>query len=89
MDIKIRDVDPVAINKIDEYAAAKHMSRNSYLKMYIENLAVSNEVAEIEDKYTNLVNLLSERLEQANDIIAENNYIIEKLSGGHECPPLE
>ena len=39
MDIKVRNVDPVAIKKIDELAKAKGISRNEYLKKYISQIA--------------------------------------------------
>jgi plasmid stability protein len=78
MEIKIRNVDPVLVNKIN-IAAKKHkLSREAYLrKMLTQIILIDNN--EIEDKYVNLVNILSERLEQANDIIEKNTYVIEKM----------
>ena len=58
MDIKVRNVDPVAIKKIDELAKAKGISRN---------------------KYSNLVNAVVDRLEQANDVIRENSMLLENI----------
>ena len=79
MDIKVRDVDPVAIAKIDDLAKKKGISRNEYLKKQIDKFAVMKEVEEIENKYSNLVNTLVDRLEQSNDIIHENSKVLEKI----------
>lgn len=40
MDIKIRNLDVVIVKKIDEMAKKKGMSRNEFLKLYVENLAL-------------------------------------------------
>lgn len=39
MEIKVRNVDVVAVKKIDELAKKKKLSRNEYLKLHIEKLA--------------------------------------------------
>lgn len=84
MEVKIRGVDPVIVKKIDELAKRQHMSRNEYLKKWINGMSVVEDVARLDERYSELVNLLAERLEQANDVIATNNLILEKIAGGHE-----
>lgn len=79
MNISVRDIDPVAIKKIDEQAKKKGISRNEYLKKYISSIAVIKETEDIENKYTNLVNAVVDRLEQANDVIKENSLMLEKI----------
>lgn len=79
MDIKVRNVDPVAIKKIDELAKAKGISRNEYLKKYISQIAAMKEMKEVENKYSNLVNAVVDRLEQANDVIKENSMLLENI----------
>lgn len=79
MDIKVRNVDPVAIKKIDELAKAKGISRNEYLKKYISQIAAMKEIKEVENKYSNLVNAVVDRLEQANDVIRENSMLLENI----------
>lgn len=79
MDIKVRNVDPVAIKKIDELAKAKGISRNEYLKKYISQIAAMKEMEEVENKYSNLVNAVVDRLEQANDVIRENSMLLENI----------
>ena len=79
MDIKVWNVDPVAIKKIDELAKAKGISRNEYLKKYISQIAAMKEMKEVENKYSNLVNAVVDRLEQANDVIRENSMLLENI----------
>ena len=79
MDIKVRNVDPVAIKKIDELAKAKGISRNEYLKKYISQIAAMKEMKAVENKYSNLVNAVVDRLEQANDVIRENSMLLENI----------
>lgn len=79
MDVCIRKVDPVAIKKIDELAKRKGISRNEYLKKHIEQMAIIKDISETEDKYTNLVETVVDRLEQANDIIQENSIMLKRV----------
>ena len=81
MNISVRDIDPVAIKKIDELAKKKCISRNEYLKNQISKIAVMKETEEVEDKYSNLVNVIVDRLEQSNDVIRENSVLLEKIRG--------
>ncbi len=81
MNISVRDIDPVAIKKIDELAKKKGISRNEYLKNQISKIAVMKETEEVEDKYSNLVNVIVDRLEQSNDVIRENSVLLEKIRG--------
>ncbi len=39
MEIKVRNVDPVVVKKIDEMAKEKGISRQEFLKIQIETLA--------------------------------------------------
>lgn len=83
MDVKIRGVDPVIIRKIDELAKKRHMSRNEYLRHCLNRYAIVQDVADLDSRYAELVTLLAERLEQANDVIETNSLILQQLSGGH------
>lgn len=83
MEVKIRGVDPVVVKKIDELAKRQHMSRNEYLKRSLSGYAVLQDVTDLNSKYTELVNILAERLTQANDVIEANSLILEKIIGGH------
>ena len=79
MNISLRNIDPVAIKKIDELAKKKGISRNEYLKMYIQQIAIIKDINEMDNKYSNLVDAITDRLEQANDVIHENNVMMERM----------
>ena len=83
MEIKIRNVDPVVVTKLDELARKQHLSRNEYLKKIVSRCAVVQDVIDLDKKYADLVNVLAERLEQAADVIATNTEILEKIIVGH------
>lgn len=80
-EIKIRGVDPVIVKKIDEMARKHGMSRNEYLKRSISRFAVIQDVADLDSKYSELVNILLERLEQTYDVIETNSILLEKIQG--------
>lgn len=81
-EVKIRGLDPVIVKKIDELAKAKDMSREEYLRKYISRIAIVNDIESVEDKYTNLVNVIVDRLEQATDVIENNSIIINEIVRG-------
>ena len=83
MEVKIRDVDPVIVKKIDEMAKRKNMSRNSFLKHCLSRFAIVQDVTDLDQKYSALVDILSDRLQQENDVIAANTEILETIAGGH------
>ena len=83
MEIKIRNVDPVVVTKLDELARKQHLSRNEYLKKIVSRCAVVQDVIDLEKKYADLVNVRAERLEQAADVIATNTENKKKIIGGH------
>lgn len=87
MEIKIRNVDPVVVTKLDELARKQHLSRNEYLKKIVSRCAVVQDVIDLDKKYADLVNVLAERLEQAADVIATNTEILEKIIGGSFLTP--
>ncbi len=81
MEIKIRNADPVIVKKIDGLAKKHHMSRNQYLLRCLSRYATVQDVEELDSKYANLIDLLAQRLEQANDVIESNSILLEKITG--------
>lgn len=51
MEIKVRNIDPVAVKKIDELARSKKLSRNEFLKIYLEKLSVLDNLNENERRF--------------------------------------
>lgn len=66
MEIKIRNVDPVAVKKIDEMAKRKKISRQEYLKTLVEKIAYDKEVSE---KEARLEMVISKNTELMGDMI--------------------
>lgn len=79
-EIKIRNLDPVILKKIDETAKKKNLSREEYLRRYLTKISELEDVFQLDEKYANLVAVLSDRMEQANEIIEVNTMILEKVS---------
>lgn len=79
MDIKIRNVDPMIVKRINERAAKHGLSREEYLRRLLTKTAIIDDVASIEQKYDVIINVLMERFEQANDVIAQNTAVIERI----------
>ncbi|MGH1288360.1 hypothetical protein [Bacillus toyonensis] len=55
MNLKIRDIDPVALKKIDEIAKEKGISRQKFLKAQIEMLAFFQQQNKREMELENLI----------------------------------
>lgn len=79
-EIKIRNLDPVILKKIDEMAKKKNLSREEYLRRYLTKISELEDVIQLDEKYRNLVSVLSDRMEQANEIIEVNSMLLEKVS---------
>ncbi len=79
MDIKIRNVDPMIVKRINESAAKHGLSREEYLRRLLTKTAIIDDVSSMEQKYGVLINSLMERLEQANDVIALNTAVLERI----------
>lgn len=54
-ELKIRYVPVEIINRIDELAKEKNISRNEYLNMYLRQLTYSNHVKLVDEKYNGLI----------------------------------
>lgn len=72
MEIKIRNIDVKSIQKIDEIAKGKGLSRQQFLKNYIETLSVIDIIHDNESKYIDLVN-------QLYFVIKENTNVLSQI----------
>lgn len=66
MEVKIRNVEPAAVKKIDELARKKGLSRNEYLKNVVEDFSI----LEMKDNHV-------DRMEKQ---LAANSLLMEKTS---------
>jgi len=78
VEIKIRNIDPMAVKKIDEWAKEKGLSRQEYLRLHLESFAVN-------DVHSNIIDRYEKQLE-ANSLLLEKtthsmNELIEVLKG--------
>lgn len=73
MELKVRGVEPYAIQKIDELAKNSGLSRNAYLKRLIESTAILDELREQEDRYIKIAEKLA-------GIITKNTIAMEKIA---------
>ncbi len=77
MEIKIRDVDPTIVKRIDQNAKDKGLSRNAYLKQQLESFAIINGVKN--DRVW-----FEEVLRQVREVLESNYYRLEQLEKQHE-----
>lgn len=78
-DIIIRNLEPVVLQKINELAKKKKISREEYLRRYLTKVSELEDVVQLDEKYSNLINALSERMEQANDVIEINAMFLQRM----------
>ena len=78
-DIIIRNLERVVLQKIDELAKKKKISREEYLRRYLTKVSELEDVVQLDEKYSNLISALSERMEQANDVIEINTMFLQRM----------
>lgn len=78
-DIIIRNLEPVVLQKINELAKKKKISREEYLRRYLTKVSELEDVVQLDEKYSNLISALSERMEQANDVIEINTMFLQRM----------
>ncbi|MGM0924645.1 MAG: hypothetical protein ACQEWW_26255 [Bacillota bacterium] len=79
MEIKIRNVDPVAVKKIDEMAKRKSISRQEFLKAIIEKIAYEPERNENEMRLELVIKKNTQIMEEATRKINKLENIISEL----------
>jgi plasmid stability protein len=77
--ILIRNVDESVALRLNELAKKKNMSREAYIRDLFNSVSVSGELRELDFKYANLVELLSDQAKMLSDIIDRNTYVIEMV----------
>jgi hypothetical protein len=84
MEIKIRYVDPVALKKIDKIAKEKKISRQEFLKVQIETLAVFQEQKDREAELENIIYQNIKMMEKCAIAIETVNGFIQEMMGEDE-----
>lgn len=80
-DLKIRNVDKLVIAKLDQEAYSRGMSREAFLRMYLQNLAVLNELTLLDDKYQNILSVNADALAAVASELQKLRKSIEKKEG--------
>jgi hypothetical protein len=81
VDLIVRNVDPVAVKKIDELAKEKGISRQEFLKGQLETLAFFREQTDRELHLQNLVEKNILMMQQCHESIEQMNRFIEMTTG--------
>lgn len=79
MDVKIRDVDPYAVKKIDEWAKEKGLSRQVYLKNLLESLTTIDIHSNVIDRYEKQLEVNTLFLEKTSDTMSELLEVMKEL----------
>ena len=65
--------------RLHELASKKGMSREAYIRDLFNSVSVSGELKELDFKYANLVQLLTDQAKMLSDIIDRNTYVLEMI----------
>lgn len=77
-DLKIRNVDKLVIAKLDQEASSRGLSREAFLRMYLQNLAVLNELTQLDEKYQNFLSVNADALAAVASELQKLRNSIEK-----------
>lgn len=79
MEIKVRNVDPIAVKKIDELAKEKGISRDRFLKGQIETLAFYREQSSRELHLQNLIEKNIQVMQDCYKVMEKMNVFLEMM----------
>lgn len=80
MEIKVRELNPIVVQTIDERAKKRGLSRQHYLKELIENYVMQKELNETDQAYKTLIEKNTEALHRFSDQMQQQNEWLESLS---------
>lgn len=69
-ELRIRNVDGAVMEKLNQLAKEKGMSRNAFVKEHLERFAALGDVAEVESRYEKLLFQVIECLRENNDYLS-------------------
>nr|WP_312985762.1 hypothetical protein [Clostridioides sp.] len=83
MEVKIRNLSPIIVSELDAQAKEKGLTRQEYLKGYIERLASSNLLIESETKYETILKktlgIIDLNTKVINSFMEENLIDVEQI----------
>lgn len=77
-EIKIRNLEPDIIAKLDAMAAKQKVSREEYLRRCIRSWTMQGSIKETEDKYANLVLTMEEAIQGIGNRLEGITDMLEK-----------
>lgn len=77
IEIRVKDVDPVAVSKIDAEAKSKNMSRSEYLRTVLESFAIADELREQHERDIRQTNSIASVLEENIEVM---HAVLESLN---------
>jgi hypothetical protein len=81
MEIKVRNVCPVAVSKVDRLAKEKGLSRQAFLKEQIETLSIMEEVEKQEQAIDELYDRTIETMQRCSNAMTNMDRTFNKLFG--------
>jgi hypothetical protein len=79
MEIKVRGLDVVAVNKIDELAKREGVSRNEYLKRTIESFSLLTTQNSIIDRLEKQIETNNILMEQTTKTLDDLVFVLKEL----------
>ncbi|MGE7875572.1 hypothetical protein [Bacillus paramycoides] len=79
MEIRIREVDPIAVKKIDEIAKRKGLSRQKFLKYQIEMLAFFQQQNKREMELENIIQKNIHMMNDCYSVMEKMNEFIQMM----------
>lgn len=76
-DINIRKINDAAVARINQLAKDKHMSRETYIRKYLESLSVLDNMIDLDLKYRNLVQEMAAIIQNNTDELAAMRKLLE------------
>ncbi|MFC9598109.1 hypothetical protein ACFTQL_09370 [Peribacillus butanolivorans] len=80
MDIFLRNIDPVAMKKIDEMAKRKSISRQEFLKSIVEKIAYEPEINENEFRLERIIKMNFQIMKEATSTINRFENLLVELT---------
>jgi predicted transcriptional regulator len=79
MDLTIRNLDDAAGTKLTQLAKKKHMSRESYIRKYLETLSVIDDMKQLDLKYEGLVKEMAGVIENNTQELNEIYLLLDQM----------
>lgn len=79
MDLFLRNIDVIAVKKIDEMAKKKKLSRNEFLKFHIEKLAHMDAFLEERNRFEESLEMIAGVLEKSIQMLRENQKEMQRM----------